>query len=91
MAGHGPCMGQARNVYKIVVRKPEGKRPLKRPTHQWEDNITTNLKETGCKGVGWIHLAQERDQWQVTLNMGSIKVVISRVTELLKNEYGPLS
>jgi hypothetical protein len=74
-----------------VVRKPDGKRPLRRPVYQWEYNITTNLKETGCKSVGWIHLVQDRDQWQVTVNMGSIKVVISRVIELVKKEYGPSS
>jgi hypothetical protein len=74
-----------------VVRKPEGKRPLRRPYHQWEDNITTNLKETGCNGVGWIHLAQDMDQWLVTVNMGSIKVVISKAIELVTKEYGPSS
>jgi len=49
-----------RNEYKILVRKLEGKRPLGRPTHSWEDDIKMNLKETGYKDVDWIHLAEDR-------------------------------
>jgi hypothetical protein len=53
----------------MLVRKPEGKRPLQRLRHKWEGNIRMNLKEIGWKGVGWIHLAQNRDQWQCLVNM----------------------
>jgi hypothetical protein len=51
-----------RNVYKILFRKPEGKRLLRRPRHSWEDNIRMNLKEIGWEGVDWSHLVQNRDQ-----------------------------
>jgi hypothetical protein len=47
---------------EILVRKPEEKRPLGRPGHKLEDNIRMNLKEIVCKGMGWVHLAKERDQ-----------------------------
>jgi hypothetical protein len=49
---------------KIFVRKCEGKRPLRRHRHTWEDNIRMDLREIGWKGVDWIHPAQDRDQWQ---------------------------
>jgi len=51
-----------------LVGKPEGNRPLRRPTHRWEDTIGTDLKETGWKVVNWIHLTQDRDQWQTLVN-----------------------
>jgi len=53
-----------RNVYKILIGKPEGKRPLQRPRHRWEDNIRMALRETGWEGVDCMHLAQDRGQWQ---------------------------
>jgi hypothetical protein len=53
-----------RNVYKILVGKPEGKKQHGRPKHGWEDNIKINLMEVGWEGVDWIHLAPDRDQWQ---------------------------
>jgi hypothetical protein len=56
-AGHLALVGETRTAYKILVRKPEGKRPLGRPTHRWEDNINMNLLEIVWDGVGWIHLA----------------------------------
>jgi hypothetical protein len=46
-----------RNAYKILVRKPEGKRLLRRPRHRWEDNIGMDLREIGWEGVNWMHLA----------------------------------
>jgi hypothetical protein len=58
-----------RNAYKILVGKPEGKRPLRRNKHRWEDNIRMDLMEIGWKGVDWIHLAQDRDQWKAFVNM----------------------
>jgi hypothetical protein len=51
-----------------LVGKPEGKRPLGRPRHRWEDNIRMELKETGWEGVNWVHLPQDRDQWQDFMN-----------------------
>jgi hypothetical protein len=56
-----------RHTYKILVRKPEGERPDGRSRHRWEDNIM-NLREIGWEGVEWIHMAQERDQWQALVN-----------------------
>jgi len=62
-------MGNMKNTYKTYVGKPEGKRPLRRPRHRWEDNIRMNLMEIGWEGVDWMHLAQDRDQWQALVNM----------------------
>jgi len=50
------------------VGKPEGKRPLGRPRHRWEDNIKMDLQEVGCEGMDWIKLAEDRDRWQAVLN-----------------------
>jgi hypothetical protein len=55
-------MGGTRNAYKILTAKLEGKRPLERPRHRWEDNIRKDLREVGCENVDWYHLAQNRDQ-----------------------------
>jgi hypothetical protein len=66
--GHLGRVGEMRNVYKVLVTKFEGKRPLGRPTHRWEDNIRMDLREIVCEGVYWIHLAQDRDQWQALVN-----------------------
>jgi hypothetical protein len=57
-------MGEMRNAYKILVRKPEEKRQLR-----WKDNIWMDLRETGGEGMNWIHLAQDRDQWWALVNM----------------------
>ena len=57
-------MGEERAVYRVLVRKPEGKRPLGRPRRRWVDNIRTNLQEVGCGYMDWIGLAQDRDRWQ---------------------------
>jgi hypothetical protein len=52
------------NAYRILVGKPEGKRPLGRPRRRWVDNIKIHLREIGWDGMGWIDLAQDRDQWR---------------------------
>jgi hypothetical protein len=67
-AGHVARMGEERNVYKVLVGKPEGKRPLERPRHRREDGIKMNLRETGWEGVEWIHLVQDRDRWRAVVN-----------------------
>jgi hypothetical protein len=51
------------NACKILVGKPEGRRPLGRPRHRWEDNIVVDLREIGWEGVDWMCLAEYRDQW----------------------------
>jgi hypothetical protein len=48
--------------YNTLVGKPEGKRPLERPKHRWENNIRMDLREIGCESVAWIHLAQDKDK-----------------------------
>jgi hypothetical protein len=66
--GHVTGMGAKRNAYRILVGKPEGKRPLGRPRHRWVDSIKINLREIGWGGVNWIDLAQDRDQWRAPVN-----------------------
>jgi len=61
-AGHVARMGEGRGVYRVLVGKPEGKRPLGRPRRKWEDNIKIDLQEVGCGVMDWIELAQDRDR-----------------------------
>jgi hypothetical protein len=61
-------MGETRNAYRILVRKPEGKGPLGRSRRWWVDNIKIDLRETGWDGMDWIDLAQDRDQWKALVN-----------------------
>jgi hypothetical protein len=56
-------MGEERGMYRVLVGKSEGKRPLGKPGHRWEDNIKMDLQELGCGGMDWIGLAQDRDGW----------------------------
>jgi hypothetical protein len=58
-----------RNVYEVLLGKPEGKRPLGRARHRWEDNIKLDLGEITCEAVDWIYLDQDRDWRQVLVNM----------------------
>jgi len=67
-AGHVARMGERRGVYRVLVAKHEGKRPLARPRRRWEDNIKTDLQEVGCGGLDWIKLAQDRDRWRSLVN-----------------------
>jgi hypothetical protein len=62
-------MGDERRVYRVLVGRPKGKRPLGRPTCRWEDNIKKDLREIGIDGVNWIQLSQDRVQLQAFLNM----------------------
>ena len=55
-------------MYRFLVGKPEGKRPLGRPRHRWEDNIKMVLQGVGCGVMGWIELAQDRDSWRALVN-----------------------
>jgi hypothetical protein len=67
-AGHVALMGEGRGVYRVFVGRPEGKRPLGRPSRRWEDNIKMDLREMGIDGANWIQLAQDRVQWRVCVN-----------------------
>jgi len=61
-------MGKRRDLYRVLVGKPEGNKSLGRPRSRWEDNIKIDLQEVGCEGVDWIELAQDRDRWRAVVN-----------------------
>jgi hypothetical protein len=67
-AGHVALMGAGRGVYRVLVGKPEGKRPLGRPRRRWEDNIRMELEEVGLGYEDWIGLAQDRDRWRALVS-----------------------
>jgi hypothetical protein len=67
--GYVECIGERRCIYRILVGKPEGRRPLGRVRCTWEDNIKMDLQEGGCGGMDWIELAQDRDRWCVRVNV----------------------
>jgi hypothetical protein len=67
-AGHVARMGEGRGVYRVLVGRPEGKRPLGRPRRRWDDNIKMYLREIGIDGANWIQLARDRIQWQACVN-----------------------
>jgi hypothetical protein len=67
-AGHVTRKGEKRNVYRLLVGKPEGKRPLGRPRHRWMDNIKMDLLEVGLNVVNWIGLAQDMYRWRALVN-----------------------
>jgi hypothetical protein len=67
-AGHVARMGEGSGVYRVLVGRPEGKRPLGRPRRRWEDKIKVDLREIGIDGANWIRLAQDRVQWQAFVN-----------------------
>jgi len=66
----GACSryGKRRGVYRILVGKPEGKRPLGRPRRRWVDNIKIDIQDVGCGGKDWIELAQDMDRWRERVN-----------------------
>jgi len=67
-AGHVARTGEERGVYRVLVGKPEGKRPLGRPRRRWVDNIRMDLQEVECGYMGWIGLAQDRDRWRTLVS-----------------------
>ena len=67
-AGHVARMGEARGVYRVLVWKPEGKRPLGRPRRRWEDNIKIDLQEVGGSCGDWMELAEDRDRWRALVS-----------------------
>ena len=63
-AGHVACMGEGRGLHRVLIGKPEAKRPLGRPRCRWEDNINMDLQEVGGSCRDWMELAQDRDRWR---------------------------
>ena len=68
-AGHVARMGEEREVYRVLVGKPEGKSPLGRPRRRWVDNIRMDLQEVGCGYMDWIGLAQDTDRWRMLVSV----------------------
>jgi len=66
--GNVACMGERRGVYRVLVGKPEVKRPLGRPRRRWEGNIKMGLQEMGCGNMDWIELVQDRERWRALVN-----------------------
>jgi len=67
-AGHVARMGERRDLYRVLVGKPEEKRQLGRSRRRWEDNIKMDLQEVGCGGMDWVDLAQDRDRCRALVN-----------------------
>jgi len=67
-AGYVALMGEQRGVYRVLVGKPEGRRPLGRPRRRWVNNIRMDLQKVGCVYMDWIGLAQDRDSWRTLLS-----------------------
>jgi hypothetical protein len=67
-AGHVARIGEGRSVYRVLVGRLEGKRPLGRPRRRWEDNIKMDLREIGIDGANWIRLGQHRVQWRACVD-----------------------
>jgi hypothetical protein len=61
-------MGEGRVAYRVLMGRPEGRRPLGRPRRRWEDNIKMDLQEVGWGGMDWIDTAQDRDRWRALVN-----------------------
>jgi transcription termination factor 2 len=66
--GHVARMEEGRGVYRVLVGRPEGKRPLGRPRRRWKDNIKMDVRETGIDEANWIQVAQDRVQWRAFVN-----------------------
>jgi len=79
-AGHVARMDEVRGVYRVLVRKPVGKRPLGRPRRRWVDNIRMDLQDVGFGCMDWIGRAQDRDRW---------RTLVSAVMNLLKKDSAP--
>ncbi|KAJ4448703.1 hypothetical protein ANN_00093 [Periplaneta americana] len=87
-AGHVARMGESRNAYRVLVGRPEGKRPLGRPRHRWEDNIKMDLKEVGYDDRDWINLAQDRDRWRAYVRAAmNLRLFLSTSSALFQSIF----
>jgi hypothetical protein len=68
MGGACSAYGEVKGVFRVLVGKSEGRRPLVRPRRRWEDNIKVGIKLVGCGGMDWIEPAQDRDRWRALVN-----------------------
>ena len=75
-AGNLSRMGERRGAYRVLVGKPRGKRPLRRPRFKWEDNNKMDLQKVGCAVTDWIELAQDRDRWRALVIIIIIIIII---------------
>jgi len=82
-AGHVSRIGEETGAYRVLVGKPEGRRPLGRPRRRWVDNIRMVLQEVGCGYVDWIGLAQDRDRWRTLVSAVMNRRVPQKRWELL--------
>jgi hypothetical protein len=81
-------MGEGRNVYRVLMGKPEGKRPLERPRCRWEDGLKIDLREIGGGCVEWIHLAGDGDRWRAVVSMVmNLRDWRHRVSHLESKQY----
>jgi hypothetical protein len=93
-AGHVARMGEKRGAYRILVGRPEGRRPLGRPRRRWENNIQVALLEVGWVGMNWIELAQDRDRWRAVVNgvtnygFHKVRGISSLAEKLLASQEG---
>ncbi|KAJ4450771.1 hypothetical protein ANN_02201 [Periplaneta americana] len=89
-AGHVARMGESRNAYRVLVGRPEGKRPLGRPRRRWEDNIKMDLREVGYDDRDWINLAQDRDRWRAyvraAMNLRKVQLEVEDVINVTRDE-----
>ena len=89
-AGHVGRMGEGRGVYRVLVEKPEGKRPLGRRRRRWVDNIRMDLQDVGCGYMDWIGLAQDRERWR-TLVSAVMNLRVPRNTGNFLTSCKPIS
>jgi hypothetical protein len=77
--------GENKNACRILVGKPEGKRPLGRPRRMWVDNIKIDLREIGCCGMDWVDVAQDWDRWRALLNTVMNLLVLQNAGKFLRD------
>jgi hypothetical protein len=86
-AGHVARMGEMRNAYNILAGRSEGKKPIRRSKHRWEDNIRMYLREMGWEGVDWMHLAQDREHWRALVNTVMAGKFLNPIADKVHEHY----